>query len=220
MPIGTVSAVTGVAWLLLGVAAAVAVANWVAVDQGSKPLEYVTKPAVMVALLGVALALDPETSSTRAWFVAGLAFSLAGDVFLMLPRDLFVPGLASFLVAHVCYVAGFLTEDLTGAGWVAGDVVVAVALATLGRRVLAAVRSGDEPGLTPPVAAYMVVISAMLAAAFATGDPRAIAGAALFYGSDSLIAWNRFVEPLAWAPVAIMVTYHLGQALLVLSLPE
>jgi uncharacterized membrane protein YhhN len=211
--------VTGVAWLLLGAAAVVAVANWVAVDRRNKPLEYATKPAVMVALLGVALALDPETSSTRAWFVAALAFSLAGDVFLMLPRDLFVPGLASFLVAHVCYVAGFLTEDLTAAGWVAGAVVVAVALATLGRRVLGAVRSGDEPGLTPPVAAYMVVISAMLAAACATGDPRAVAGAALFYGSDSLIAWNRFVEPLAWGPVAIMVTYHLGQALLVLSLP-
>ena len=29
--------------------------------------------------------------------------------------------------------------------------------------------------------------------------------------SDALIAWNRFVRRLAWAPVVIMVTYHLGQ---------
>jgi hypothetical protein len=36
--------------------------------------------------------------------------------------------------------------------------------------------------------------------------------------SDSLIAWNRFVKPLSWAPVVIMVTYHMGQTGLVLSL--
>jgi uncharacterized membrane protein YhhN len=64
----------------------------------------------------------------------------------------------------------------------------------------------------------MAVISAMLATACATGDGRAVAGAALFYGSDALIAWNRFVRPVEWGPVGIMVTYHLGQALLVVSL--
>jgi uncharacterized membrane protein YhhN len=210
--------VTGVAWVLLGGAAVVAVADWVAVAHRNEQLEYAAKPTVMVALIAVALALDPETASARDWFVAALAFSLAGDVFLMLPRDLFVPGLASFLVAHLCYVAGFLTEDTTGAGWVVGGLVVAVALATVGRRVLGAVRAGEHRPLLPPVAAYMVVISAMLAAAFATGDGRAIGGAALFYGSDALIAWTRFVEPLAWGPLGIMVTYHLGQALLVVSL--
>ena len=66
--------------------------------------------------------------------------------------------------------------------------------------------------------AYMGVISVMVACAIGNGDPRAIAGAGLFMFSDSLIAWNRFVRPLAWAPVTIMVTYHLGQAGLVLSL--
>jgi uncharacterized membrane protein YhhN len=58
----------------------------------------------------------------------------------------------------------------------------------------------------------------MVLAAGRSGSPLALAGAVLFYGSDSLIAWNRFVRPLAWAPVAIMVTYHAAQALLTLSL--
>src|SRR5437764_844201 len=49
-------------------------------------------------------------------------------------------------------------------------------------------------------------------------DPVAGAGAALFAGSDSMIAWNRFVRPFPWAAVGIMVTYHLGQAALVASL--
>jgi hypothetical protein len=42
-------------------------------------------------------------------------------------------------------------------------------------------------------------------------------GAALFAGSDALIAWERFVAKRAWGPVTIIVTYHLAQALLVLS---
>jgi uncharacterized membrane protein YhhN len=68
------------------------------------------------------------------------------------------------------------------------------------------------------VAAYILVISVMVTMAIGTGDARAIVGASLFYVSDALIAWNRFVRPLAFAPVAIMVTYHLAQAGLVLFL--
>jgi uncharacterized membrane protein YhhN len=63
-----------------------------------------------------------------------------------------------------------------------------------------------------------LVISAMLATALATGNLLAGAGAVLFVASDSMIAWDRFVRPFRWAPVAIMVTYHLGQAGLVASL--
>lgn len=36
--------------------------------------------------------------------------------------------------------------------------------------------------------------------------------------SDAMIAWNRFVRPFRAADLGIMVTYHLGQAGLVLSL--
>jgi uncharacterized membrane protein YhhN len=46
----------------------------------------------------------------------------------------------------------------------------------------------------------------------------AVGGAALFFASDTLIAWNRFVRPRPWMPLAIIVTYHVGQAGLVLSL--
>jgi uncharacterized membrane protein YhhN len=46
----------------------------------------------------------------------------------------------------------------------------------------------------------------------------AAAGAVLFYVSDALIGFSRFVREWPWAPVAIIVTYHLGQAGLVLAL--
>ena len=64
----------------------------------------------------------------------------------------------------------------------------------------------------------MVVISVMLATACATGNVLAGVGAALFVSSDAMIAWNRFVRPFPAADIGIMVTYHLGQAGLVLSL--
>jgi uncharacterized membrane protein YhhN len=64
----------------------------------------------------------------------------------------------------------------------------------------------------------MFVISAMVASAIGTMQPAAILGASLFYASDALIAWNRFIGNTRRGGLVIMVTYHLGQLLLVLSL--
>jgi uncharacterized membrane protein YhhN len=43
-------------------------------------------------------------------------------------------------------------------------------------------------------------------------------GAVLFYISDALIGWSRFVKDFAQSRLAIMVTYHLGQMGFVLYL--
>jgi uncharacterized membrane protein YhhN len=208
---------TGAAWALLGVAAALAVVDWIAVARGDKGLEYACKPGVMAALIGVALALAPAHGDRRACFVAALALSLVGDVFLMLRRDLFMAGLGAFLLAHVAYVVGLRLHGGSWAVLALAAVVAGWAAASVGRPVLSAVRR-RQPELTVPVTAYMVVISAMVASALATGLVLAAAGAVLFELSDSLIAWNRFVRALRWGPLAIIVTYHLGQAGLVLSL--
>lgn len=209
---------TGPAWALLVLAGVLAVGDWLAVARGSKPVEYLCKPGTLAALVGVALALDPAESDVRAWFVLALALSLAGDVFLMLPRDLFVAGLTSFLLAHLAYVVGL---DLHGgsAGELAlAAVPVAVVGAVLATRILRAVVAGGRREIVGPLVAYLLVISAMVTSALASGSIWATAGAVLFFGSDALIAETRFVRPHRGAPVAIMVTYHLGQAGLVLSL--
>ena len=208
---------TGAAVALLVVASLAAAGDWAAVALGNKRLEYVCKPAVLVALTAAALALDPDDPTVRAWFVVALVFSLAGDVFLMLPGDLFVAGLASFLVGHLAYVGGFLVAGMETPAVLAGVAVVAVALAVVGRPLLAGARR-REPAMVAPVAAYMVVISAMLVTAIGSGHGLAVAGAALFYASDALIGLGRFVRAWPWSPLAIIVTYHVGQALLVLSL--
>lgn len=209
---------SSVALLLLALTLVVAVIDWIAVAADRRPVEYVAKPLTMVVLIAVALAIDPVDAATRNLFLAALVFSLAGDVFLMLPKNLFVAGLASFLVGHVFYIAGLMVRGQDGAWFVAGLVVVAVAVVVIGLRIVRGVRGGDEAGMAAPVTAYMVVISFMVASAVGTRNVFAIAGAVLFYSSDALIAWNRFVQPASWARPAIMVTYHLGQIGLVLSL--
>ena len=211
--------VTGGAVGLLVLAGGFAIGDWIsrAPDGRARRLEFVCKPATLVLLIAVAIAIDPEHGSVRAWFVAALVLSLAGDIFLMLPREQFEAGLAAFLLAHVCYIAGFVARGLRGVAFVLALGGVAVVLAPVAVRVLRGV-SARDPARRPPVVAYLVVIATMLAAAVASGNPFAIAGAALFVASDAMIAWSRFVADFDTASVAIMVTYHLAQAGLVLSL--
>lgn len=199
---------------MLGGAAVFAVVDWLAVVRQHKPTEYVAKPATLALLIGVALALTPTDDTQRAWFVAALVLSLAGDVFLMLPNDRFVAGLASFLLGHVAYIVGLLMERDSTGGWLVGAALVLAASAVIGGRILRAA----EPKLRGPVTAYMVAIGVMVASAFGTRESAAVTGAVLFYTSDGMIAWNRFVQPFPYARLLIMVTYHVAQAALVLSL--
>ena len=62
------------------------------------------------------------------------------------------------------------------------------------------------------------MISLMVAAAAAAGNAWAVAGAVLFLASDTILGWRQFVAQRPWMPVTIMVTYHLAQAALVISL--
>jgi len=205
--------------LLLAMTLTVAVVDWVAVSVGNKGLEYAAKPGTMVLLIATVLAMEPTNGTARWCFVVALVFSMVGDIFLMLPdrERFFVFGLGSFLIGHLAYVPGLVLLSFGPVGFLVGLAFVIVAMGTIGRRVVTAVKAG-EPDLLVPVMVYMGVISLMVACAFATAKPVAIVGALLFYGSDSMIAWNGFVKPFRYAGVAIMVTYHLGQIGLVLAL--
>lgn len=195
-----------------------AVVDWWAVSRDNRPVEYVAKPATLALLVVAAVVADPIDPTARAWFVAALVLSLAGDVFLMLPSEKFLQGLVSFLAGHIAFVVGlsYLGWSPVGFGIAVGLVVAALVL--VGTRVVREVRAGDESDFAVPVAVYMLVISAMVIAAGASGVAIALVGALLFYVSDSLIAWTKFIEPKPWGRVAIMVTYHLAQFSLVASL--
>ncbi len=218
----------GLTLVLLLAAAPVALVNWVGVALDDRRLILPAKPLTLVLLVGAALALEPDDPTVRIWFVAGLVLSLAGDVFLMLPEDVpdgrtpptvppFLLGLGAFLLGHVAYVVGMALDHTSWPLTVVGLVVVALAGVAVAPRIVSAVRQ-RSPDLVVPVLAYMAVISTMVVAAWGRGVVVGIVGALLFYASDAILAWNRFVAPSRLLQVAVMVTYHLAQLGLVLSL--
>jgi uncharacterized membrane protein YhhN len=211
---------------LLAVALVAAVVDWAAVWTGgarSRAVERVAKPLVLLALLGVALTWPVDTGGigVRPWLVVALAASLAGDV-LLLPPGRFVGGLVAFLVAHLAYLGAFLQVPGEPSWLVAGVVVASILVLTVGRLLVAA---ASRVGLGAPVAIYLLAICAMAVAATRTGLPAAILGAWLFVASDSMLGWSRFKAAASWPErgpaalrVAVMVTYHTGQVMLVLAL--
>lgn len=205
------------AFLLLAITLVVAVADWLAVSLDVRVAEYVLKPLTMVVLVCVALAIDPSSDVARVAIVVGLLLSMAGDIFLMLPADLFVPGLASFLLAHIAYIVALLALGPGLGGLVVGVVLVAIAALLVGRRIVAGAAAVDQT-LRIPVIAYMGAISTMVALAFGTGLLLAIGGALLFFISDAVLGWTRFVGDFPRSRSIVMVTYHLGQVGLVLAL--
>ncbi|MDO9377477.1 MAG: lysoplasmalogenase [Nocardioidaceae bacterium] len=208
---------TATASLLLVVTVALAVVDWWAVASARRGLELLAKPATLLALVGVALAIDPVDGTARGWLVAALALCLLGDVLLVLPRDAFVPGLAAFLLGHLAYVVAFWP---LASSWVGGAAALVVAasssLAVLPGALRGARAEGGAP-LAGAVTGYVVVIAAMATVAGASGSAWGWAGGVLFVASDALLAWSRFVRPLAHGHLAVMVTYHLAQVSLVLA---
>ena len=181
-------------------------------------LEFATKPTVMVLLILAALLLRPASQGERALFVVALVLGLAGDVFLMLPDRFLIPGIAAFLLGHLAYVFGFRFAGFNVAGLIVGLVIAAVTAGLLLRRILSALEQSGRTSLRNPVLAYAIVISLMTVSGTASSNLVAAAGGLLFFFSDVIFAWYRFVMPVRWGQPVNIVMYQAGQALLVLSL--
>jgi len=195
--------------VLVAVAIVAALVDWWAVANHRRGVEYLAKPAVMIALIGVALAVDTTDGVARGLIVAALGASLVGDVVLMTPDGRFEAGLGAFLVAHALYLVAFLPYTLT-VPTVVGAVVIAAAAAVLAPRIVRAAAARSRLlGAAVPV--YVVFVSATAVVAIGTGEPVAAVGGVLFLISDALLGWNRFVDEIPHGKLAVHATYHVGQ---------
>jgi uncharacterized membrane protein YhhN len=199
-----------------------ALTDWFAVARANKTLEYVFKPATMLAVMLAALLVLPGARDPwlARFFLFGFAFSLAGDVFLMLPgARYFIFGLGAFLLAHLAYIVGLnpTLPPFSSAILLLPIGAIGVLLIT---RVVRGLRVSKRDSLVIPIMIYGVAISLMLFSAWATffrpewtSIERAwvVVGATLFFISDAMLAWNRFVTPFHAAALGVIVTYHLGQ---------
>jgi uncharacterized membrane protein YhhN len=208
---------TGWAWFALWLTAMFALADWLAVARSRRGLEYVAKPGVMLGLIVVAILLHPVDSTERTFFLVALTFGLISDIFLMLPQDMFLLGLGAALVEHLAYIVGLNHRPMQVVLLAIAALVALVSIAVILPPVIRALRQ-NHPGLVLPVTIYTTVFLIMVSSAGSTGSLVALAGALLFFYSDGLLAYNRFVKPVPGGRLGNIVLYHAGQALLVLSL--
>jgi uncharacterized membrane protein YhhN len=211
----------------------VAATDWLAVAKNWKKVEYIAKPAAMLVLLGLLAGFGGLGSLPLVCFGLGIFFSLAGDIFLMISfyhfsNRWFLPGLVAFLLAHGAYITG-LNIPLPNVSpiWSMGlAVLLALTAARLLRGIIAGVRQKGLPRLVLPVGLYGTVITLMLLSALLTlynanwktsAAGLVALGALLFYFSDILLAWNKFVTPIKNGRLANMLLYHLGQFSLIVG---
>jgi uncharacterized membrane protein YhhN len=146
---------------------------------------------------------------------AALALSALGDLFLALKDEgrFFVPGLVSFLAAHVVYLLAFLPHAGIPSGIALGTFAVALVAAGL----LLAKIAPNLGRLRLPVFAYFAVIMTMVAAALSIREAPWIlgAGAIVFALSDSLIAVRKFAAPFPFVNEAVWITYIAAQFMIV-----
>jgi len=149
--------------------------------------------------------------------IIGLIFSLAGDIFLMLPSDRFVAGLVAFLLAHLFYIAAFASEISALIWWplipfvIYGIIIYIILASSLGKLKL-------------PVLIYVAVILIMAWLAWERwsqtgqiGALLAFIGAVLFIISDTILAIDRFRGAFKLSRALNLTTYFAAQLLIASS---
>ncbi|HEY9174021.1 MAG TPA: lysoplasmalogenase [Verrucomicrobiae bacterium] len=191
------------------------------ISAGGVRLGYVFMPLTTTLILLLAVTATAAGASRYKWsIVAGLVCSLAGDVFLMLPRDLFLAGLSAFLMAHLCYLMAFTSDSR-----LAAKPLAFLLWGAVGVCVVVGLWSRIPPALQWPVALYAVAILCMAAQAASRAltlrslpATLAAAGATLFVASDVLLAVRKFAGELPASRLLVLGTYFSAQWLIAISL--
>ena len=183
------------------------------------PLVFAFKPLTTLLILAFAWPRGAGAPKQRRFIRIGLALSLIGDVFLLWPKEGFLPGLVAFLLAHLAYIAAFTLPVR-----LAARPIVFVGYAALALLILAQLWPGIPGALRAPVVAYVVCLATMAAQALVWWRSSAVRAAAdaplarwaaiggvLFMASDSLLAINKFAVALPLSSLWILATYWLAQ---------
>jgi uncharacterized membrane protein YhhN len=186
-------------------------------------LHFVAKPLLIPALLSL-LFLTKSSLTGKKLLLTGLFFSWMGDVFLLFEYKnalFFIVGLASFLTTHFFYIIYFLRIQSSNISLLKKQPVFIVLVLGYGITLvwLLYPHLGD---LKIPVIVYATVICTMLLCSlhiFLKVERKTagyfLIGAAAFVISDSLLAIDKFYQPIAYAGVFIMLTYCAAQYFIV-----
>ena len=156
---------------------------------------WIAKPLASAGFVATALLAGATRTSHGTVVLAALALCAVGDV-LLIPssRTTFRLGLASFLLGHLGFAAAFVRGGIDWRYATAAALVACALAVIVGRWLLPHV----ERAMRPPVIAYIVVISSMVALAVgsfaAHGRALPLVAALAFYASDLAVARDTFVH--------------------------
>jgi uncharacterized membrane protein YhhN len=188
-------------------------------------IQNIFKPMLMIILmLFVFVNTKLQTTTSKLIFVA-LLFSMFGDVFLMPYYDIFILGLASFLVAHIFYILAFLRHNNLSVGIARSKISVFILITSyLGLVYLLVsnmLKTNIDIVLIIAVIVYASVITFMVLTAISLNSNRnclekkiILVGAILFMISDAVIAINKFVVHVPLSGLWIMSLYSSAQWLI------
>jgi uncharacterized membrane protein YhhN len=181
--------------------------------------------ALIIPTLMTLLLVNIKPLSIRLYILilAGLFFSWAGDVILEFSQKdggFFIPGLISFLLAHVMYLTVFLKTP--GRNSILKNRFYLLIPVLLFGAGLVYYLYDDLGSMRIPVILYATVILTMLTTALnriekvnRASFQMVLVGATLFVISDSGIAINKFSHPFEYSGIIIMSTYIIAQYLIV-----
>lgn len=150
-----------------------------------------------------------------------LLFSALGDYFGSCHN--FLGQMGFFALAHVFYVWYFVKRWLTKVEHDRKLTAKAKGLSFMLLLMIAALLAVVFTQIVPHapegiirigVSIYAVLISVMLYFALLQRSSLFALGAVLFVFSDFILAWNKFVEPIPYSGLLIMIPYYSGQFLL------
>ena len=195
---------------------------------GHEAIAWFLKPLLLPFLLFSVYTF--EKFPTKNLLLSALTFSWIGDVILMFADKgelYFIFGLVSFLISHILYIVLFSKQGNTTdyrkniIFWIAFILIILYLKSML---TLLFPKLGD---LKIPVSIYALTISTMLLVAlkgyFSWKKPANISilfGAMFFVTSDSILAINKFYEPLPYAAFLIMFTYLVAQFAIVIGIQK
>lgn len=200
-------------WFALAAAFTGAV-HIVADYKGPRWATYIFKPATMLIIIGMLWSFPVVDESYRWWLTAGLLASLVGDCFLMLPTKPLLPGLGSFLVAHIIYVIAFASRaPLEWSFWLLlTTTLLLVWLAGMGAFMYNKLGKLLIPGPVYLLAlGGMVFFASNIASQGLINGDWLLIGALFFLASDSALAFNRLYQPYKAAQFLILSTYYVAQ---------
>lgn len=193
----------------------VSILDIIGVAINSSLLQVIFKPMIMLSLMAL---YYYSVEKKNNWFLLALAFSFLGDVLLMDKNNLFLYGIAAFLMAQVIYIkliVGQLNKSSVQ------QKILAIIPFAIFIIVLLGVLKDNLNEFLIPVIIYGLTISifGIVSLLNYLSDRSKIAlillvGAVLFILSDSMIALFKFHDPKAIYPIATMITYVLAQYLI------